>query len=248
MTEIEIAFAAGIFIIAGIAKGTLGIGLPTIAVSLMSQVMDPRLAVTLAIGPILLTNAIQALRSGHILRTLRRYAAYWVTLGIVISISAMFAQYLSAQAILLIMGIGVITFTLAQLLFHPPPLPPRMHKFGQAIAGTLSGIMGGVTAVWGPPILIYLIAARVDKDEFVRASGTLLTAGAIPLMIAYMWQGELWGERAYVSFALAVPSLIGFAIGEKFREKLDPEKFQTAVLVMFLLLGANIVRRGLMGA
>lgn len=247
MTLWEVAFAATVFLIAGSAKGLLGIGLPTIAISLMSQVLDPRLAVTLTLGPLLLTNLQQAVRSGHILRTLRRYAPYWVTLAVVITLSALYAQDLSTRALLWVMGIGVILFTLAQLLIHPPRLPEHLHHPAQIAAGTVSGIMGGVTAIWGPPVLMYLIAARVDKDEFVRATGVLLTMGAIPLTASYAWQGIFVGDKALVSLALVIPAMLGFALGERFRARLNPQRFQKAVLWMFLILGLNLVRRALTG-
>ena len=173
MTAAEFAFAAGVFLVAGGAKGLLGIGLPTIAISLMSQVLDPRLAITLTLGPLLLTNIQQSWRSGHILRTLKRYAPYWVTLAVTIALSAVFAQGLSAQALLLIMGVGVITFTTAQLLIHPPPLPKRAQRPTQVAAGAVSGLMGGVTAIWGPPILMYLIAARVDNKPIPASPTTI---------------------------------------------------------------------------
>lgn len=247
MTGWEIAFAVAVFLLAGSVKGTLGIGLPTIAISLMSQVLDPRLAVTLTIGPLLLTNLQQAVRSGFFLRTLRRYAPYWATLAVIITFSAIFAQGLSAAALLMVMGGSVVFFTALQLFVRPPRLPARFDRLAQIAAGATSGLMGGVTAIWGPPILMYLISSRVEKDEFVRATGVLLTLGAIPLAATYAAQGHLAGDRAAVSFALAIPSVLGFMLGERLRRYLKPERFHTAVLVMFLLLGLNLLRRGMTG-
>lgn len=234
--------------VAGVAKGTLGIGLPTIAISLMSQVLDPRLAITLTLGALLFTNLQQTWRAGGFLGSLRRYAPYWMTLGVAITLSAVFAQGLSSRALLGVMGGGVVVFTLAQLLVHPPALPASWDRLAQVGAGLLSGLMGGVTAIWGPPILMYLLAARAQKDEFVRATGALLTLGAIPLIAAYTWQGLLWGDRAFWSFTLALPAMAGFALGERLRTHLDPSRFNMAVLVMFLALGLNLLRRGIWGA
>lgn len=247
MTTFEIGFAALVFLIAGTAKGTLGIGLPTIAISLMSQLLDPRLAVTLTLGPMLVTNLRQVVGAGYFLRTLRRYAPYWITLAVAIVLSATFAQGLSPRMLLVVMGSGVVLFTLAQLLVRPPPLPAWLDRPAQVAAGALAGLMGGVTAIWGPPVLIYLIAARVDKEEFVRATGTLLILGALPLAVTYAAQGEFWGDRALVSFGLCIPAFLGFVLGERFRARLDPARFHKAVLFLFLILGANILRRGLSG-
>ena len=247
MSEFDILLAVVIFAVAGAAKGLVGIGLPTIAISLMSQVFDPRLAITLTIGPLLITNLWQAWRSGYILRTLRRYFPYWATLAVTIYLSAEFAQGISAQAVLFIMGVTVIVFTAAQLAFHPPPLGDRQERPAQVLAGGVSGLMGGITAIWGPPILMFLIARRVPKDEFVRATGVLLSMGAVPLMISYWMSGRFEGARAVLSLALVVPAVLGFALGEAFRAKINGDRFARLVLWMFLLLGLNIIRRAVMG-
>lgn len=241
----ELALVALIFFVAGAAKGLLGIGLPTIAISLMSQVLDPRLAVLLTLGPILMTNLQQMIRAGGTLSALRRYAPFWVTLGICIAASATFAQGLSPRALLIAMAAVVIVFTIAQLWLDPPPLPARFHTPAQIVAGAVAGLMGGVTAIWGPPVLIFLIAARVSKEEFVRAMGIILTLGAIPLVAAYAAHGSFRGSIAAISFALTIPAMLGFALGERFRHRIDPARFQRLVLWMFLLLGANMLRRAM---
>lgn len=51
MDEILI-YALLAFLLAGTIKGIVGIGLPTTSIGILSQVTDPRLAITLAVFPI----------------------------------------------------------------------------------------------------------------------------------------------------------------------------------------------------
>ena len=41
---------------------------------------------------------------------------------------------------------------------------------------------------------------------------------------------------------MVVPTLIGFALGERLRRHLDASRFRLAVLVMFLVMGLNLLR------
>ncbi|MEM7239977.1 MAG: sulfite exporter TauE/SafE family protein, partial [Pseudomonadota bacterium] len=83
-----LALLCAIFLIAGTIKGTVGIGLPTAAVGMMSQVIDPRAAISLVVLPSLLSNAWQIIRAGGFLAALRRYWVFLVCLsGLILMVS-----------------------------------------------------------------------------------------------------------------------------------------------------------------
>ena len=50
-------------------------------------------------------------------------------------------------------------------------------------------------------------------------------------------------ELFMVSMIMVIPTLIGFAIGEKVRNKMDTSRYQKAVLIFFLLMGLNLIRK-----
>lgn len=247
MTEHEILIALVIFLVAGTAKGFIGIGLPTIAIALMVQIMDPREAIVLTLGPIFFANLWQTYRAGDTLAAVKRYGPFLICLFALMFLTARFSQSLSSRTLTLLLGGAVVAFTLIQLLLKPPPLAQKYDRIAQIVAGVTGGVMGGVTAIWGPPVLMYLIARQTPKEEFVRATGVLLVFGSVPLIYAYWSAGVLTPEKAALSGLMSLPALLGFVLGERFRKRLHGEVFQKAVLVMFLLLGANILRRGLVG-
>lgn len=247
MTEQDIFIALAVFLVAGTAKGLIGIGLPTIAISILVQVMDPRQAIVLTLGPIFFTNLWQCYRAGEIPAAVRRYTPYLICLCGIMFVAAQFAQGISEKALVIVLGAAVVVFTLIQLLLKPPPLGKQHDLSAQVAAGVTSGVMGGVTAIWGPPVLMYLISRRVPKEEFVRATGVLLVFGSIPLIYSYWSAGLLPPQTFLLSSSMTVPAVIGFALGERYRKRLNAESFQKAVLVMFLFLGLNILRRGFFG-
>ena len=91
-------------------------------------------------------------------------------------------------------------------------------------------------------MVIYFLARRLDKDEFIRASGLLFLCGSIPLLAGYVNNGMITSDTALMSALMVVPTLVGFAIGEQLRRRLDASRFRTAVLVMFLIMGLNLLR------
>ena len=55
----EISIVAAVFIIAGIVKGVIGLGLPSIAMGLLGALMTPGQAAAILVVPALLTNVWQ---------------------------------------------------------------------------------------------------------------------------------------------------------------------------------------------
>ncbi len=234
-----------VFLLAGFVKGTVGIGLPTVSISLLSQFLDPRLAISLTLLPILVSNLWQCMRAGQFLETFRRYALMAVCLVAFIYLSANVAHSISTSVLTLIIGGAVIAFSVLGLGFRLPKLPEAWDRPGQLICGSAAGVLGGITAIWGPPLIIFLMARRIEKDDFVRAIGVLFAIGSLPLLFSF-WQADRFNnEIAVVSAIMIIPSIAGFIAGEWLRNRLNARRFQTVLLILFLLLGLNLVRRGL---
>ncbi len=231
-----------VFLLAGTIKGTVGMGLPVAAVGILSQLIEPRTAVLLAVFPILFSNVWQVYRSGDVLPAIRRYGLFATVLAVSLFVTTFFAKIISEEMLLATLGTVIVLFAATSLAIKLPYLPERYDRLGQVVAGICSGVFGGLTAMWSPPMVIYFLARRLDKDEFVRASGILFLAGSVPLTLGYVHNGLITGSLAIVSSAMIVPTLVGFALGEALRRRLDASRFRSAVLVVFLIMGLNLLR------
>lgn len=238
-----IIFSAFAFLTAGLVKGTIGIGMPTAAISLLSQVIDAKTAVALVVFPTFISNAWQMIRAGDLLRALGQYRYFAISLTIVLWYATSLTASVSQEGLLAIIGCAVVAFSLISLLFRPPQLSEALDRPAQIICGTVAGVIGGLTSVWAAPIVIYLMARRVEPEEFIRATGLLITIGAVPLVLGFWYHGLFDNSRVALSLSLVIPALIGFRIGEALRKRLPVERFQKIVLVVFLLMGLNIIRR-----
>ena len=239
------AVATAVFLLAGIAKGTLGIGLPTVSVGLLSQVVPPHTSVALVVFPLLVSNLWQVIRTRVGLATLRRYGILIGCLVVTLWLATFLTARISPTLLIGIIGAAIVVFAVSSLLRRPPELPDRYDRIGQAVTGISAGLLGGLTSIWSPPLVVYLVARRTEKDEFVRAAGVSILLGGIPLAIGFWQAGLLNGETAPLSLWMMVPTLIGFTLGEAIRRRLDADRFRTVILWMFLLMGLNLIRRSL---
>jgi uncharacterized membrane protein YfcA len=244
MTEL-LLIGAVVFVIAGTVKGVVGIGLPTAAISMLTLFIDPRMAIAVGLGPVLASNAWQIWTMGDLRDSVRRYWLFALFLGMSVFLTVTSSTQVSERVIYLAIGISIVAFSLIHLNFTMPMMPDRYDRLAQVGFGTVSGILGGLSGVWIAPIIMYLSARDLSKDEFMRASGMLLFVGSVPLVTAYVQQGFLTPEIARVSLGLVIPTLIGFALGARLRSRMSNEKFRKVLLYAFLVLGLNLLRRGI---
>lgn len=236
---------AGGMLVAGTVKGFTGLGLPTVAMALLTLGMDPRTAIALILVPMLASNLWQMLRGGMLRQIARTYWRFALVLMVTVTVSAWASQGVSDRAILVLLGVMILLFTFFSWRKLVPEIPARRMRLVEVIAATIAGGIGGMTAAWAAPMAIYLTARRVAPTEFVQASGFLITAGSIPLLASYYAIGHTDAELTLLSLALLVPTLAGFAVGEALRHRTNPERFRAILLIVFLGLGLQLIYRGL---
>ncbi len=240
-----ILFLIACFIAAGAVKGVVGLGLPTASIALMTLILDPRLAITLMLVPLMATNAWQVYRMGQIRQTFYMYfpAIAAITIGVWITVT------LSANApdrlLFAMLGTALMIFVAVNALSWSPLIEDRHDLKAQLGFGAAAGVFGGMTSVWAPPIAIYLASRRVSKEEFVRASGMFFFLGSIPLMAGYLQMGLFNGQTALLSSAMLLPAMLGFYLGERLRGQLSETAFRKVLLFVFFVLGLNLIRRAI---
>jgi len=74
---IVVAIVAGTFLFAGLVKGILGMGLPTLAMGLLSVAMPPAEAAAIAVIPTVITNIWQMVAGPALAALLRRFTCFF---------------------------------------------------------------------------------------------------------------------------------------------------------------------------
>ena len=241
-----IAIAVTVYFIAGIIKGTLGIGFPTAAVALMAFLVDARLAIALVVIPMATINAWQIMRSGNVVLVWQKNKVLLLCMAASIGVFSLLAVDVPIRWLTLFLGIVTTLFSFLSLWRRPPELPKRLDRVAQIFTGLFSGVLGGIAGIWAPPIIVYLSAKRVETEEFVQTVGVLLFIGSVFLLVGYVHVGIINSSNMYNSAVLIVPAILGFAVGERVRGRLGTAKFQRWVLIFFAVSGLNLIRRAIM--
>jgi uncharacterized membrane protein YfcA len=243
----SVALIIGAFLAAGTVKGVAGVGLPLTALGILTTQTDPRTAIALALVPIFLSNLWQFLSAGGVLEALRRYLPFLVVMVIGIPLTLLLTSGIDESLLLGILGLTFLLYVVINATRWAPDISDENDFLAQIGFGALAGLLGGLTSLWLPAIVVYLSARQVKKDEFVRATGLMLFTGSIPLLAGYWHEGYLTGPLAGLSAALMLPTLVGLVLGAQLRKRLSEAAFKRVLLVVFVLVGLNLIRRAIMG-
>lgn len=243
-----LAAAFAVMALAGLVKGAVGFALPMVAISGIGSVLPAPLAIAAVILPSLVTNVWQSLRQGlgEARASFRGYWRYHVTMAAVIWVVAGLVVLVPDRALFLLLGAMVTAASLVQLAGWVPPDPGRDPRM-EIGAGAVSGLFGGLAAVWGPPLVLYLLARKVAKTEMVRVQGIAYLIGSVVLTAAHGRSGLLDADAAAFSALLVLPAVAGMALGLRLQDRLPQAPFRRATMAVLVLAGLNLLRRGLAG-
>lgn len=232
-----------IFALGGTVQGTLGFGLPLTTMSLLSAFLDVPTAVALNTLPMLAGFLFQATRGGRMLSTMRRFWLLLIALAIGTWLGAMLISVLDPRWLLGILGVIVMAFCMVNYFRPALKVPHGTERTVGAAIGFVAGVIGGVSTAHGPPLIMYAIALRLDKEEFVTALGTFFLIGSILVAIAYVEQGILNAETAPWSLVCVLPAVVCMWLGQRLSRRIDRERFRKIVMFALLVLGLNLLRR-----
>ena len=238
-----------IYVAGGFVKGLVGFALPLVAVTGAASLLPAETAVAAIIIPVLVTNLMQAFREGvgPLLETARRFWALNLVLGAMIVVGAHVLPGLDERIFFLILGVVTLSASSIQLIGWRPRLSPELEKPVGLPVGVFAGFIGGLSGIWGPPLVLFLNALPVTKREHMRATGLAFSVGALILVPAHLTTGVLNAETTPLSLALCLPALLGMGLGRLAEGKLDPDTFRTATLVVLVIASLNLLRRAAIG-
>jgi uncharacterized membrane protein YfcA len=231
-----------VFLLAGAAKGILGLGLPTISIGLLALIMPPAEAAALMILPSLVTNVAQA--SGpHLAALLRRF---WPMLaGVVAGTLAGGAVIASGAAALPALGLALVAYAAWGLATPPVTLPARLERATAIPIGLAGGLVTGATGVFVMPVVPWLTALGLPREALVQALGLGFLVATLALAAALGLHGQVSPALAAGSVLAVAPALAGQWLGARFRRRIPQPVFRRLFFAALLLLGAQLAWRGL---
>lgn len=242
-SPVLLAFVFLTFFFAGLIKGVIGVGLPTVVMGLLSVTMPTAEAAALLVIPSIATNVWQMAAGPDLRAQVKRLAPMIVTIfvgtfatiGLLTSASTGLAQA-ALGAVLAAYGI----YGLAGPRFV---VGPGAERWLTPTIGLVTGAVTGSTGVFVVPTVPYLSALKFERDALIQSLGLAAFVCPVALGLALAFHGRYHATLAGASAAALVPAIVGMFLGQRVRGRLQPAAFRRWFFTGLVALGGYMALR-----
>lgn len=242
--------AAAVMVLGGFVKGAVGFALPVIGVAGIGSFMPPHETVGIMVLPTFASNLWQAMRQGlgPAGATFREFWKLNLLLALTIGLAAQLVPSIPGAALFIFLG-SIVCFAAASQLAGWRPRAPKSSGRRAALevfTGIGAGFMGGISGVWGPAVVLYLVTLDIAKTTQVRTMGLTFMIGSLVLIPAHGQSGILNGFTLPFGLLMCLPMAAGMLAGLWCQDRMNQTVFRRLTLAVLCIAGLNLLRRGLL--
>ena len=223
-----------------VIKGAVGIGLSLFSVPVITFFLPPTSSMILLCIPVLITNILQMeIQKGA--RSFRFFPMF-ITLVIGIILGCNLILQVQLKTISQIIAISIIFAATVNLFgINLKFIKPHFEKIFTMFLGFFSGIIGGLSNMYAPYILCYLVSIDLNKEDLIRTIAAMYLIGSVIIFPIWIYNGLGTINDLILSSLLLVPALLGQKIGTKIRDKISNKNFKRIILYILMVIGITLL-------
>ena len=235
------------YLTAGVVKGTLGVGLPVVAIAILAPTIGLKSAVGLVLLPSIALNLWQALVGGGFVELLRRLWPLMVTAIAGIWVGVQILAGADPAVLLTTLAIVLILYSLWSLSRAQVRPPGRWEPVLSPVIGFIAGLIFGMVGNFMVPGVLYHQALGLGRDRLVQGLGMSFVVISVAMLIFMSRFALIDSVTIVVSAGAMVPGLIGMAIGRQVRRFFNEAQFRVTFFIGLILSGVYMLVKAQLG-
>lgn len=243
MTGGEVAIVLAAILAGAFVKSITGVGLPLIAIPVMSLFVSIEDAVAVISFPNLVVNGIllRGVRtSGHETRDLPILAVAGVVGAVAGTILLVTAP---EDPLVVALAVIVLLYVIDQIWRPAPALAPAASHRWSPIVGFGAGVAQGGVGISGPIFVAWIHSYRLARDAFIFSVTALFLVSGSAQFAVLVIDRQIVGTRLVATLLSLVPVLAMIPLGTRLRERLAGPTFDRLILVMLAVSAAALLFR-----
>jgi uncharacterized membrane protein YfcA len=149
--ELVVVLVIVTFLLAGLVKGVIGLGMPSIAIALLALIMTPAEAAAIMVVPTFVTNIWQMLVGPHLLALVRRLWPLLAASVVGIWLGGSVLTSANSRVAASGLGLALVIYAVIGLTKLQFSVPRRHQGWLSPLIGLTTGLIAGATAVFVIP-------------------------------------------------------------------------------------------------
>ena len=230
-----------IFFFGGLVKGMIGVGLPTVTLTLLSFFFDIKESISFILIPVILTNLFQML-DGKNLRSIFQQTKIFLFSSVLFVIPGfLILRFIDSKIILIILA-SLLVINSSLVLFNKIITIKKYNSFlVQFWIGAFTGITTGVTSIYTMPFIFLIQSLKFSKEKLIQLMGLSFFLFSLSQFILF-YSFSMIDEKVFLFSSIAcVPILFGVLVGKYLRKILSEQLFKKLFNYMLLLSGLILI-------
>ena len=233
-----VALAAG-----AVVKGATGMGLPLVALPVLTAFFGLQHAVGLMTIPLIVTNAWQVWRFREEARAAQLGFMPWFLVGGVVGIAIGTWALTTLPERILVLALGTILLTYVVLRLAAPhwSLSLQLAKRLGPLAGIGGGTLQGATGISAPIGVTFIHSMNLERTAHVFAVSAMFLTFSVVQLPSLWIAGVMRPEWLLQGLLALVPILLFMPLGQWASGKLSRKAFDRIILIFLGLIGLKMV-------
>lgn len=223
----------------GFTKGVISWGFPLVSLPILTIALPPSSAIFLLFFPIIFAN-IREIKIKN-WKSYKKLIPFSLGIFCGIIIGSIIFHTSNSDLISIAIGITIIICGLINFVGFKINEKYLLKPFFGLSYGLVSGIIGGMTTVLGPFMIIYLVSLNLSKNIFSEFVSLAVFSTLIPLYGMFFIYQDVVISDFFASGLALIPALLMQFLGLKIRNIIPQEKFRKITLTLLITVGFLVI-------
>ena len=225
--------------VGGLLKGVISFGFPLIALPILSLVLPPKSAIFLLFFSLIFLN-IREIKFKN-LKDYKRIIPLGSGIFIGIIVGSIIFHKVENEFISKMIGLTIILSAITNFYGLKINQSLLINKWFPLSYGLFAGLIGGMTTIVGPLIVIYLVSLNLKKQLFSEMVSLSVFSCLAPLYgIFFIYQNVTFNDF-FISALISIPALLMQIIGFKIRNITPQKTFKNITLSILVIIGILVL-------
>jgi len=208
---------------------------------LLALVTDIQTAIILTIIPSFLTNLVSIRSEGNILSASHRYLslALFVMAGSAIGTQVLI--FTNSEIFKALLAVTIVVYLFADKINFNLTWVSGHQIFSRFVFGVSAGILGGLTNVMAPVLIIYTLELKHSKSDTIQALNFCFLFGKLTQFILFSINGKFTLDKLSVSSVMLIATSLALYIGIAIRKKIELSAYRKILRLVLLILAVLLL-------
>ena len=232
---------AFIFFFAALIHGSIGTGFPMIATPLLALFTDIQTAIILTLIPTLLVNVVSIVSEGNVIDGLRRHLPLALFALFGSAIGTQILIFSNSEVFKALLGIAILVYLIAERIKFNLSWVRQYPGFSRFSFGISGGILGGLTNVMAPILIIYSLESKHSKRDIIQASNLCFLFGKIVQIILFSKSDKFTVNELSISSSMLIVTALALYFGILIKRKIKVEVYKKILRGLLFTLAVGIL-------